>query len=568
MKFVNPYNFIPLTKEKTKYEKNETKTEELLTGKITVEIVTKSPLFIPDSSNENAFAVESADNEHKSYDFFKYGGEPVLPGSEIRGMLRNVYETLTGSCLSGMDDDQELVKRTNDIYQPGMIKKINGKYILVEAERSKCRDKNQMLIGQKTDQGYFLKGEIGIKKNAITYSYFNPVTPERKVCDIEEKQFQMIDIVLKSYQNPKTNKKAGHNGYKEYEKEFLAFRESTEDGYFPIYYSKVTGNLIYLSPACITKEAYMTKVSDILAKHGNFGPCKGEERCPACALFGIVNEKTAAASRLRFGDAKLVHEKNNMDELFWDNPVTLEELAQPKISAAEFYLKQPKKDAVFWTYDYYVDAKGNIHEEVPEIAGRKFYWHNTAMEFKTFQKEDRNKRNKTILPLKRKVVFQEEIFFERITNEQLQQLLAICNISNEYLDAKGEAVAGYKLGTARPLGLGSITMRVTNCVIRSLRCDENGISYQEEAVTEYAKIRDGKAIGFCPETIPPFVKMMHFDGAGNLPICYPVTDEQLAKINNNELHTEGFKWFQDNHGGLKNREKKPQYKESLPVVKG
>ena len=99
-------------------------------------------MFIPDSSNEKAFPMQGEDSEHKSYDFFKYGGEPVLPGSEIRGMLRSVYETLTGSCLSGIDDDMELVKRTNDIYKPGLIKKVNGKYILVEARRNKCRDRH------------------------------------------------------------------------------------------------------------------------------------------------------------------------------------------------------------------------------------------------------------------------------------------------------------------------------------------------------------------------------------------------------------------------------------------
>ena len=32
----------------------------------------------------------------------------------------------------------------------------------------------------------------------------------------------------------------GHKGYIDYEKAFEAFKESTEDGYFPIYYSKTS----------------------------------------------------------------------------------------------------------------------------------------------------------------------------------------------------------------------------------------------------------------------------------------------------------------------------------------
>lgn len=561
MRFVNPYNFIPLTGKKKLYENHG---EETLTGKIVVEIKTKTPLFIPDTSNEKVFPVKGEDPEHKSYDFFTYGKEPVIPGSEIRGMIRSVYEALTGSCLSAIDDDAELVKRTNDIYQPGLIKKIKGKYILVEAERSKCRDKDFKKIGQKTNNGYFLRGEKGFR--GIAQSYFNPIKPEKKVCDIKDEHFKMIDIVLKSYQNSKTNKHLTqrHGGYVNYEKEFNAFKKSEKDGYFPIYYSKATDNLIYLSPACITKEAYVNKISDIISTHGNFGPCTGDERCPACALFGTINEKSATASSLRFADAKLVKDANQPDELFWKSPVTLEELGQPKIAATEFYLKQPN-NAKFWTYDYYVDNKGNIHEFIPEIAGRKFYWHNPRMQFKA--NVERTKRNKTVRPLKRNVVFEEEIYFERITKEQLQQMLAICNISNEYVDKKGNEDAGYKLGTGRPLGLGSISMKVKSCSIRSLSCDETGISYKEEPFTENGKIADGEKIGFCKETIAPFVKMMRFNGAGNQTICYPVTDEQLVKIQKNLPHTEGFKWFQQNHGKLAPR-KRSIYKETLPKVTG
>ena len=143
-RFVNPYTFYPGPDKKASYEEYEDK-KEYLTGKITVEIKTKTPLFIPHSGTEKAFKVPNAPEEHKSYDFFTYSEaregmplseknteKPVIPGSEIRGMIRSVYEALTDSCFSAINEDALLYKRTNDYYKPALIRKArNGKYYLV-----------------------------------------------------------------------------------------------------------------------------------------------------------------------------------------------------------------------------------------------------------------------------------------------------------------------------------------------------------------------------------------------------------------------------------------------------
>ena len=134
--FVNPYNFIPLGEEKSIYQHPETK-EELFTGEISYSILTKTPLFIPDTNNVKILKVFSEDGkegEHKIYKFFSYGdGTPVIPGSEMRGMLRTNFEILTNSCLSALDSDIQLSKRTNEVFKPGLLKKENGKFFLYEA---------------------------------------------------------------------------------------------------------------------------------------------------------------------------------------------------------------------------------------------------------------------------------------------------------------------------------------------------------------------------------------------------------------------------------------------------
>ena len=110
--FVNPYNFIRFPKEKAKaYEDTD-----IHTGVIEYTVTTKTPLFIPNSSSDHAFK-ESEVKDHKSYDFFSYTEletdrtydneyhVPVIPGSEIRGVVRQVYETLTDSCMGILNVD-------------------------------------------------------------------------------------------------------------------------------------------------------------------------------------------------------------------------------------------------------------------------------------------------------------------------------------------------------------------------------------------------------------------------------------------------------------------------------
>lgn len=81
-RFVNPYNFVPSEGECDK-KKRET---GILTGKITCTIETLTPLFIPDSQNKEKF-FHYPDDE-----------KPVIPGSEIRGTIRSVFETAFKGC--------------------------------------------------------------------------------------------------------------------------------------------------------------------------------------------------------------------------------------------------------------------------------------------------------------------------------------------------------------------------------------------------------------------------------------------------------------------------------------
>ncbi len=152
--FVNPYNFIPLQGKRAKTPQKP-EGGDTYTGVIHYSVLTKTPLFIPNTSNQDAFCIGVED--HKSYDFFSYTdlsnrkgsikGEyymPVIPGSEMRGMLRSNFEILTNSCMSAIDDDVVLSKRTNETFEPGLLRKNeNGTYDLYAAEDCLVRTKGK-----------------------------------------------------------------------------------------------------------------------------------------------------------------------------------------------------------------------------------------------------------------------------------------------------------------------------------------------------------------------------------------------------------------------------------------
>ena len=141
-KFVNPYNFIPLQSGCKRESKEYKERKGNLTGWMECQLETHKPLFIPNTSSvyedekgekhSDVFQKRVIENEKEqiinSYEFFSYTDlsslhegesitppESVIPGSEIRGMIRSAFEAVTNSCLSTIDDTQVLFKRVTKI---------------------------------------------------------------------------------------------------------------------------------------------------------------------------------------------------------------------------------------------------------------------------------------------------------------------------------------------------------------------------------------------------------------------------------------------------------------------
>lgn len=584
--FYNPYDFVPMPRKKARHTEEE---GERLSGYIEYELTTKTPLFIPNTSSKKAFSASDEISEHASMDFYSYElldekeryddkyHTPVIPGSAIRGLLRNVYETLTDSCYSAVNDEAQLFKRTSDAYKPGLIKRMaDGKFALYAAEEaifagtdSRLRDgaKVYFSVKQKVESqnsfgrrnvptrdlvdeildkpsrdaytGYAKKGERDIRGREGKWHLFRLKNSAKAVKDDISLELEGLELVLRSYADPRVNKKLGdgpqaHKGYASYSKAFESFKQNSQvNDCFPVYYSMVVQDKIYyLSPAAITKEAYQTKVRNVLEKRG-LHPCQERsDACPTCAMFGFVGKdnEVSRSSQIRVLDASVRNPLENESSYYVNKWMTLNELSSPKISSTEFYLRKPSPRADFWTYDYYYEggvAKPNLN---PELSGRKMYWH---YEPKLSASVEKTKRNVTVRMLKENVVFVGKVYFDSISRKQLERLIWICNISKE-------TTYGYKLGMGKPLGLGSIAMEVKDVKLRRFGTDIENI-YSVESV-EHATRSYGE-LEYSTSAEKKFLKMCDMSDMNTKNVRYPYAYNEKGE------EGETFLWFALNHGG-------------------
>ena len=96
-----PYNFIPLNDKviapPEPFPGFDKFTEGRHTGHIDLEIVTKTPLFIRGMTQ---------DPKTKTSEFFAAGGVPAIPGSSLRGMVRQFFEIATWGKFIGFSNSR------------------------------------------------------------------------------------------------------------------------------------------------------------------------------------------------------------------------------------------------------------------------------------------------------------------------------------------------------------------------------------------------------------------------------------------------------------------------------
>lgn len=250
-----PYNFVPFSKEVYFYPKekltahNDMK-EELYTGEITYEVTAQTPIIVSDGKKE----------DNKPEEFHKDAqGRYAIPGSTMRGLIRNNVQILGLSSFNDDIDDYALMyrnvaggvdkKRYQDILgakqilindgeksagigvltnvKAGYIEKEDGKYVIyqtgVDSVKKEYGQMNYYILSErKVVQEYF-----NSKKNGSKFRFdFFEENGQSKM----QHEFERFNRIPKTGQPVKGNvhwKGVPNKGYKPYYEE-VTYRIANE----------------------------------------------------------------------------------------------------------------------------------------------------------------------------------------------------------------------------------------------------------------------------------------------------------------------------------------------------
>ena len=531
--FINPYNFVSTT-QRVKVNPVE---KGNLTGYVTCTLRVEDMLAIPDiAQNPNS----------QSFDFFPAIGNPTIPGSELRGCIRSAYEAVTGSCYSVLNSNLLSKRKDNPDgnRNAGLLMKKDGKWIIYEAWYKKTNGKKckewENGVHCKLTRKWFKCADMP----TIGKTYFHSKMISSGAVCIDEDIDKLIKIYEIYYEGIKKSEEGDapelRNIICDYREQLLSLKEiDNSDVMIPVFFEIDEYKLLtYFSPAHTGRIIFEKTASKLLEKYdSNF--CKGIDNkyCPACSLFGTLGENNPLASRLRFTDAT---EKENGSVHISERYVILPELSSPKLSTVEFYTThgEIKKNENLPVWDY--DDKG------VELRGRKFYFHRLPKKADVLgprQIETKVAESGSLFTFK--------LYFDRIKEEQLQQLLWVLTIGENQSDSKQM----HKIGMGKPVGYGSVKITVDKICLRKFDKISLAYSVVEKQYDEYMQefktenYFNMKALSDF-KTITNYSLTIREDNGIKseiIPISYPIAEREpdIGEKNSENLKA-GHQWFTGN----------------------
>ena len=206
-RFVNPYNFIPLGEE-CRRDIPKTNDQDAFTGYFECRVKLLTPLFIPNTSSSVRLLTQKEwekgkqeNKKYSGYDFFSYDDlseeqpyisdppappcNPVIPGSEIRGAVRSVFEAAFNGCMSSVDENRDISRRCGEVKNPGILywdckergwrlKSCNKVKLLVEQKEEQSRGKAKGKLVTRKEYDTWQEGQkiwVYIDNKGVVYDY-------------------------------------------------------------------------------------------------------------------------------------------------------------------------------------------------------------------------------------------------------------------------------------------------------------------------------------------------------------------------------------------------------------
>ncbi|MDD7678764.1 MAG: TIGR03986 family CRISPR-associated RAMP protein [Anaerovibrio sp.] len=477
-----PYNFVPLISEVVTGEIDEVSQtaykEHVLahgknTGYIDLEITSKSPLFIGGNGEK----------------FFAPSGKPMIPGSSIRGMVKNLFKIITcGSMRPGEDiEDKHLysrgmaakgnfgkyysermsetktvtidgkqVRKPFSKAQPGFLIKLKGtdEYYVCPAQGKKVKyeendsrrsaKKGSVTWPVKKEDTDIYRCEIHTgkmthknKKNGIfedKWIYYTIFSPDWKA----ESRLPVPAQVVRDYDNdhPANDKLKGISlrAMAKKDNEAAGFTHCKDiDFVVPCCYLAEDGVVQHFGHGLHYRIPYKKSIADHVSN-------------------SLKDESVADLSDMIFGRRELWGSRVFFEDALHEGTVKklgsslTHPLLSPKPTSFQLYLEQ-SPDADMNTLKHW--------DEEAKIRGYKLYWHqgNNENQWQLNPAKDKKIEGmKPIEPLSANNCFKGRIRFSNLSDVELGALLAVFDL------ARKDKNICYKLGMGKSIGLGSVTI--------------------------------------------------------------------------------------------------------------
>jgi len=451
-----PFNFVPLNKEvfypswsdEISFDKP---LDESLSGEIEIKITALSPIFIRDSQNEERFC--------------NYNGQFFIPGSSVRGMVRNVLEIMSFAKLKLFSDKTYAVRDLNNktVYRDRMdLNKIECGWLYIDKDdRDKLKvecckipgriDSDEIGQYKKTPnakgkyesfngdlEGYFegirkiYKRSSKGKKGTIVFTGHVP-NKKYEFIFFKQENPEILEISNDVFEKFKF---AYFDGRKTEPKESIDWKYWKEKLYngekIPIFFHRENGKIKHFGLSYLYKLPYNHSIKDGIKQHFKNQADLVE------SIFGFVGEKyygfsdEALKSRVQFSHffARNARELDRRSEV----------LGTPRASYYPIYIKQDGRVYVTFMDDFI-------------IAGRKRYPIHKSNEPTTTPDTGNDSVRTTFIPLDKDVEFIGKLRFFNLKKAELGALLSALTFHN----TKG---CYHNIGMGKPLGYGKIKIDV------------------------------------------------------------------------------------------------------------
>ncbi len=455
-----PYNFVSLNKSVVDAEElpvQDRYHSDRITGYIDCELKTLTPIYVRGTLTEND--VKEGKEAKNNPKFFSPANRIRIPGSSLRGMIRNLVEIVSwskflffenkGLYYRGLADQSNLrkeyqrnmnffdekTKRSTYTMSAGYLIQRGFHYYIIPAESKNGKQFEQIPIkeskkliedkGLRYSEHSFFKFENGehLVVSGRMVNKKNDWKIFKKIQGSESIKIHEEDI--SNYENDINRKK---------EANILNKLEKNREGvpcFYILWKDKDGNQRVSFGHTAMFRLAYTKSIGEHIPENLKNGKIIDFLE----AIFGKVAEKDkkSFSGRVFFEDALLLNQNENpvMDELI---PETL---SSPKPTTFQHYLEQA---------DDNIKNLKHYNSDHTNIRGYKLYWHKSMSQWK--KKEEYNENIDTIIkPIKRDTKFKFRIRFENLSRIELGALLFALRLPDG---------CAHKIGMGKPVGLGSV----------------------------------------------------------------------------------------------------------------